>query len=541
MSEGAGPPTPEPPADPTATLPDDLVILRQMVHELLDALRQTRRENEQLQHRLDLLLRRLYGPRTERFDPNQPLLVPDAFEPVVPDPGDAVPPAPESRPEPAKQGRPHGRRPLPRDLRRVPRVYVLTEAERRCPECGECRIPIGTERSEQLDYEPATLFIIEHKRCTYACPHCEGQVVTAGKPAQPIDKGLPGPGLLAHVATEKYVDHIPLNRQERRLARQGVKLSRSTLCDWMAGTAQILEPLSELMKTMVLLCDVIHTDDTTVKVRDSRRKIKVTARLWGYFGDHLAPFDVFDFTMSHKRDGPSRFLAGFHGFLQADAFTGYDGIYAGGDVVEVGCNAHARRKFIEAQASDAARAAVALAHYRQLYAVEREIKAEIGQLPPDVDEATRAAIRLRVRQGRSVPVWDSFETWLEAERPNVLPRSPLGGAFGYMRNNREALKRYTGSGSLSIDNNVSERHMKTIATGRKNWLFTGSEAGGRTMAILFSVVSSCRRHGHDPFVYLRDVLTRLPELPKEQLVELLPDRWKPAKTAESPGEPGRKA
>jgi transposase len=540
MSEGAGPPTLETPAEPTAALPDDLVILRQMVHELLDALRQTRRENEELQHRLDLLLRRLYGPRTERFDPRQPLLIPDAFEPVAPEIGAAVPPAPEPSAAPAKQSRPHGRRPLSKDLRRVPRVYVLTEAERRCPGCGECRIQIGTERSEQLDYEPATLFIIEHQRCTYACLHCEGQVVTAGKPAQPIPKGLPGPGLLAHVATEKYVDHIPLNRQERRLARQGVELSRSTLCDWMAGTAQILEPLSELMKTMVLLCDVIHTDDTTVKVRDSERKIKVTARLWGYFGDHLGPFDVFDFTMSHKRDGPSRFLGGFRGFLQADAFTGYDGIYAGGGVVEVGCNAHARRKFIEAQTSDPARAAVALAHYRQLYAIEREIKAEIAERPPDADEAARAAIRLRVRQERSVPVWEAFETWLEGERPNVLPKSPLGGAFGYLRNNWEALKRYTGSGYLSIDNNVSEQHMKTIATGRKNWLFTGSEAGGKTMAILFSVVSSCRRHGHEPFVYLRDVLTRLPELPKDRLAELLPDRWKPAETAESSVEPGRK-
>jgi hypothetical protein len=278
-----------------------------------------------------------------------------------------------------------------------------------------------------------------------------------------------------------------------------------------------------------------------VKLRDTRRKIKVTARLWGYFGDHLAPFDVFDFTMSHKRDGPSRFLAGFHGFLQADAFSGYDGIYAGGDVVEVGCNAHARRKFIEAQASDPARAAAALAHYRALYAIEKRIKAEIATLPPDADEATRAAIRLRVRQEKAVKVWEDFETWLEAERLNVLPKSPLGGAVGYLRNNWEALKRYTGSGYLSIDNNASEQHMKTIATGRKNWLFTGSAAGGKTMAILFSVVSSCQRHGHDPFVYLRDVLTRLPGLPKERLVELLPDRWKPAETAESPGEAGRKA
>jgi transposase len=540
MSDAAGPPAPVPPAEPAAALPDDPALLQQMIRELLDVLRQARRENEQLQHRLDLLLRRLYGPRTERFAPDQPLLIPDAFEPAAPEPADTAPPPPGPRPEPAKKARPHGRRPLPRDLPREPRVYVLTEAERRCPGCGETRVQISEEHSEQLDYRPASLLVVDHIRCTYACPHCEGQVVTAGKPAQPIDKGLPGPGLLAHVATEKYVDHIPLHRQERRLARQGVELSRSTLCDWMAGTAGVLEPLYKLMKAMVLLCGTIHTDDTTVKVRDSERKIKALARLWVYIGDHLHPYTVFDFTMSHKRDGPSRFLGGFCGFLQADAFSGYDGIYAGGGVVEVGCNAHARRKFIEAQTSDPARAAAALAHYRELYAVEKQIKAEIAELPTDTDETARAAIRLRVRQEKAVPIWEAFRKWLEAERPNVLPKSPLAGALGYMRNNEEALQRYTGSGYLSIDNNVAEQHMKTIATGRKNWLFTGSEAGGKTMAILFSVVSSCRRHGHDPFVYLRDVLTRLPGLPRERLAELLPDQWKPAETAESSGAPGRK-
>ena len=339
MSEDARPTTPKFQVDPTATLPDDPVILQQMVLELLVALRDERRENEQLQHRLDLLLRRLYGPRTERSDPNQPLLIPDAFEPLAPEPGDAASPQPEPDNGPAKKARPHGRKALPKNLRRVPRVYELTEAERRCPECGECRVQIGSERSEQLDYEPATLFVVEHVRCTYACPHCEGQVVTAGKPAQPIKKGLPGPGLLAHVITEKYADHIPLNRQEHRLARQGVELSRSTLCDWMASAAKTLEPLYELMKTLILLCGTIHTDDTPVKVRDSERKIKVLARLWIYFGDYLHPYNVFDFTMSRKRDGPSQFLKGFRGYLQADAFSGYDGIYAGGDVVEVGCNA----------------------------------------------------------------------------------------------------------------------------------------------------------------------------------------------------------
>jgi transposase len=543
MSEDARPTTPPTLADPAANLPDDPAFLRQMIVELLGALRDTRRQNEELQHRLDLLLRRLYGPRTERFDPNQPLLFPDAFDPATaadsgtPETVVAGPPAVEPGTVPAKPSPAHGRRTLPKHLRRVERVYELTEAERCCPECGQTRVAISAERSEQLDYEPATLYIVEHVRRTYACPHCEGQVVTAGKPAQPIERGLPGPGLLAHVITEKYADHIPLNRQERRLARQGVELSRSTLCDWMAGAAKTLEPLYDLMKTLILLCGTIHTDDTSVKVRDSERKIKATGRLWIYFGDYLHPYNVFDFTMSRKRDGPSRFLKGFHGHLQADAFSGYDGIYAGGNVVEVGCNAHARRKFVEAQTTDTARASAALAYYSQLYAIEKQIKEELARLPEDADEPTRAAIRLRVRQERAVPVWEGFETWLEAERAQVLPKSPLSGAIGYMQNNREALKRYLGSGYLSIDNNVAEQHMKTIATGRKNWLFTGSENGGKTMAVLFSVVSSCQRHGHDPFVYLRDVLSRLPDHPKEKLSDFLPDRWSAPKVAELSANP----
>src|SRR3954469_14335188 len=196
MCEGACHTTPDTLTDPTAALPDDPAILQQMVFELLAALRDTRRQNDELQHPLDLLLRRIYGPRTERFDPNQPLLIPDAFTAVAPEvsePGNAVPPEPEPGAAPKKTPRPHGRRPLPKNLRRVPRVYELTEAERRCPECGECRLQISAERSERLDYQPAALFVVEHVRCTYACPHCEGQVVAAGKPSQPIEKGLPGP------------------------------------------------------------------------------------------------------------------------------------------------------------------------------------------------------------------------------------------------------------------------------------------------------------------------------------------------------------
>lgn len=434
-----------------------------------------------------------------------------------------------------KKQRGHGRRELPKNLPRVPVVHDLTEAERRCPECGETRAQISTERSEQLDYKPASLLVVEHVRCTYACPHCEGQVVTAGKPAQPIPKGLPGPGLLAHVITDKDVDHIPLHRQEGRLARQGVEISRSTLCDWMGSAAKLLEPLYNLMKTLILLSGTIHTDDTTVKVRDSERKIKRTGRLWFYGGDPTQRFNVFDFTMSRSRDGPRDFLKGYQGYLQADAFGGYDGIYTDGQVVEVGCNAHARRKFIEAQKTDLARATAALAFYRELYAIERAIKEQIAKTAPEnkADEPERAAIRLRIRQEKAVPVLERFREWLEAQKPDALPKSPFGIAIGYVQNNWEALTRYTTSGYLSIDNNVSEQRMKTIAIGRKNWLFTGSENGGKTMAVLFSVVSSCQRNGHDPFAYLRDVLAPIPDLPKERLAELLPDRWSPPQAADA--------
>src|SRR6516164_5882143 len=269
--------------DATAPLPDDPAILQPLIRELLAVLRQTR---------------------------EVPTASDAASAPV------SAEPAPATAAEPRKKQRGHGRKGLPENLPRVPVRHELTEAERRCPECGETRPQISTERSEQLDYKPASLFVVVHERCTYACPHCQGHVITAGKPAQPIPKGLPGPGLVAHVITEKYADHIPLNRQEHRLARQGVEITRSTLCDWMGAAAKMLEPLYDLMKTLILLCGVIHTDDTSVKVRDSERKIKALGRLWIYFGDFLHPYNVFDFTMSRKRDGPSQFLAGFYGFLQ---------------------------------------------------------------------------------------------------------------------------------------------------------------------------------------------------------------------------------
>jgi hypothetical protein len=350
-------------------------------------------------------------------------------------------------------------------------------------------------------------------------------VIAAPKPAMPIAKGLPGPGLLAHLIVSKCTDHMPLHRLERSYERQGLFLHRSTLCDWMGACADLLRPLYDLMVRAVLQSRVIHTDDTPVKLQELVTHRLSTARLWAYLGDAARPYNVFDFTVNHKRDGPQRFLANYRGYLQADAFSGYDGLYlpdprtAQARIIEVACNAHARRKFFESRGSDALRSHQALAYYRQLYELERAAK--------DFSDAQR----LQVGQDLAVPILEQFHTWLEAQRPKLLPKSPIAEALGYALNNWAALVRYTAAGFLAIDNNVAEREMKRIAIGRKNWLSVGSPRGGQTAAVLFSFTSTCQRLGVEPWAYLQDVLVRLPATPAGQLSDLLPDRWQAARQA----------
>jgi transposase len=555
------------PADqqPTAAehLPDDPATLKRMVMELVASLHERDRDIEALRHRLDLLLRRLYGPRGERFDPRQLLLF------AGPAPGqDSVAahsePAEPTRPQ--RRCRPHGRRRMPEGLPREPRHHELSEAERVCRGCGRLRIDIGADKSEQLDYRPASLFVVEHFVHKYVCPCCsrrslngQGQqpqpgqesepmptqepesqlpappcplivnpgevVVAATKPAMPIAQGLPGPGLLAHRIVSKYPDHLPLHRLERAYERQGLFLHRSTLCDWLGACSQLLRPLYDLMVSVVLQSRALHTDDTTVKMQELVTHLLSTARLWVYLGDAAHPYNVFDFTVNRKRDGPERFLADYRGYLHADAFSGYDGLYlpdprtASARIIEVACNTHARRKFYEARGSDALRSHQALAYYRQLYELERAAK--------DFSDAQR----LQMRQDLSVPILGQFHTWLTVQRTEVLPKSPMGEAIGYALNNWAALVRYTEAGFLAIDNNVSEREMKRIAIGRKNWLSIGSPRGGQTAAVLFSFTSTCQRLGVEPWAYLQDVLARLPATPAGQLSDLLPDRWQAARQA----------
>jgi transposase len=536
MSTDARPPIPSATlaVDPSA-LPDDLAVLKQMIAELLRALRSERRDKEALQQRLDALLRRYYAPRPT--DPQQPLL---PFPPPdeVPTPPPTPTPSTERPRQRGQTNRPHGRRRPARELRHEPRRYELTPAERLCPACGHDRAEIGVDTTHQYDYKPAEVFVIEHQRVKYACPCCQGEVAIAAKPPQPIERGLPGPGLLSQIIVDKYQDHVPLYRSEGRFQRLGFTLPRSTMCDWMAAAAERLTPLYLLLVQHVLASKVLHTDDTTVPVRDETQPTRRFGRLWDYIGDGDHPGVVFDYTATHARDGPAAFLVSFQGFLQADAYGGYDGIYTGsaGTIVEVGCWAHARNKFKGTEATDPERALAAKAWVRKLYDVEDEAKAEIARR--GLVGAAAAAVFLRLRQEQSVPLLTSLCQWLLAQKARVLPKSPIAAAINYVLNQWEALKRYTSDGDLHIDNNISERTLKLIGIGRNNWLFVGSDAGGQTAAVLFSFTASCKHLGIDTFAYLREALTRLPTQPADRLEELLPHRWQAARLAPPPEATG---
>jgi transposase len=515
---------PLPPNTSADHLPDDPAILKRMILELLATLHEERHERAALSARLHLLLQRLYGPRSERFDPSQPLLFPDMTQPAEPPAPTA--PAAESEPTPKKRAG-HGRQRPPKDLPHKEQHHRVPEAELPCPTCGTARQEIGTETTTQLDYEPASLFVVEHIEHKYACLCCgkqgQPQIVAGAKPEQPLGKGSPGAGLLAYLIVSKYADHLPLHRLERILGRQGLELARSTTCDWMAACARRLDPLYDLMKVGILRSRVLHTDDTPVKLQGAAAGETTQARLWVYMGDPHYPYNVFDFTPNRKRDGPQQFLRAFAGHLQADAFAGYDALYlpdvqtGQARICEVACNAHARRKFHDARGTNAAGAHQALAYYGRLYEIERQAK----EVPDD--------IRLQMRCELAVPILAEFHDWLLAQQKDALPKSAFGEAVTYALNQWEALCRYTTASFLAIDNNAAEREMKRIAIGRKNWLFFGSSEGGKTAAILFTFTATCHRLGVEPWAYLKDVLTRLPTTPKENLHDLLPDRWQTAR------------
>lgn len=524
---------------PESSLPEDVAALQSLLverdativqqRETIAALSQTigeqAAEKERLLHRLAVALRQRYGQSRERFNPDQALLFDkadldalevDAKSKAVETPVVAEVDAPaEPTKKPKKRG--HGRRQIPEHLPREVIRYELPVAQRACPCCSGERVEFAVEASEQLEFIPARFIVLRHERVKYVCKSCQEQVVVADKPPQPIDKGLPGPGLLAECAVGKFGDHLPTYRLEDKLARSGLIIRRSTIGGWLVETADLLEPLYRLMIARVLASRVIHTDDTTVPLLDPLLDKTRTARFWGYLGDKLHPYVVYDFTESRKRDGPQHFLKDFQGYLQADAYGGYDGIYHGGQVYEVACWAHARRKWFDVKTLDPVRAHHALATVGRLYKIEDELK------DATTDE------RRDARQARALPILHEFKAWLDVESPKLLPKNPVAQAAGYALNQWAALVRYCEDGDLSIDNNAAERVMKPAAIGRKNWLFVGSPLAGHRAAVLMSFIATCKHNQVEPWAYLKDILTTLPQLgpapTAEQLAPLLPDAW----------------
>jgi transposase len=494
-------PTSRPQAD---QLPSDLEALQAMILELLD-------ENARLK-------RMLFGRRSEKLhdDPSQGVL----FGREEPQGEQASEEEPEEDEEPARQRRRRtrhrGRRPLPADLMRCIHDIHPPDEELTCPCCGTSKTIFSQDVTEELEMIPAKYFVNRYVRHKYACPRCEGYVSEGPLPPRPIDKGIPGPGFLADLITSKYAEHLPLHRLQERYRRLGMTFARSTLCGWVGHVASLLLPVVEAMKLAVLASRKVHTDDTPIVVLDPNVKPVGSRKgyMWVYIGDHDDV--VFEYTNSRKRDGPESFLKGYRGYLQADAFSGYDRIYTGGYVIEVACWAHARRKFYEAQTSHGPEARRVLELIGRLYAVESRAKG-IGVRPE-----TLLAWRQRFSRRRL----ERLRVELDRLSLSVLPRSPLGKAITYTLNQWKALTRYTQAPYLSIDNNHSERQIKQMVIGRKNWLFAGSENGARNAAVLFSVVVSCKLAGVDPFVYLHDVLTRIHTHPADRVHELTPRLWK---------------
>jgi transposase/uncharacterized coiled-coil protein SlyX len=499
--------------DPTRAVDadiEDLETARALIATLHEQLTKSQREVAALRHQLDVLCLRMFGKKSERVDPRQLQL---ALEQLANEPGPVSEPIEMDSGDTPVRGhtrrRPTGRRPLPAHLPRRRVEIDLPDVDQQCA-CGHAKTRVGESVAEKLEYEPASFVVIETVRAKYACPHCHAGVTEAPAPPQAIEKALAGEGLLAHVVVSKYVDHLPLYRLEQIFAREKIDLSRSTLCEWVAAVATALTPIGEQLRCEITATTYVQTDDTSVTVLDERGG-SYKGRLWTYL-DPIGRQVVFDATPTHERDGPERFLAAFSGKLHADAYRGYDALYHTGRVLEIGCWAHARRRFVEAFMIDTMPARM-IALIQQLYDVEREGAA----LTPEARQA--------LRQEQSVPLLIRIDAERARLAQMVLPKSPVGDAIRYLTNQWAALQRFVEDGRLAIDNNRAENQLRIVAVGRKNWLFAGSFEGARRAALLYSLVQSCKLIDVPPFAYLKDVLLRVATHPQRLIHQLTLQGW----------------
>jgi transposase len=421
--------------------------------------------------------------------------------------------APVSEAKPSSNSRP-SRKPLPAHL---PREVVTHMPEQNCcPDCGGQLRNFGEDVAEMLEYISANFKVIRHVRPKFACKQCE-RVVEAPAPARTIERGLAGPGLLAHVLVAKYADHCPLYRQSEIYAREGVDLDRSTLAGWVGASSELLAPLVEAMRKHVLCARKIHADDTPVPVLAPGNGKTKTGRLWTYVrdertaGESTAPAVWFAYSPDRKGEHPRQHLKKFKGALQADAYAGFHHLYGDGAIYEVACWAHARRKFHDIHVVHASPITTeAISRIGALYGIEDEVRGKPAEL------------RREIRQARAKPLLDELRSWLEKSLRQLSAKSETAGAIRYALAHWRALTRYVDDGQLEIDNSAAERALRAVALGRKNYLFCGSNSGGERAAAIYTLVGTAKLNGLDPELYLRTVLSQIAEYPVNRIDELLP-------------------
>ena len=419
------------------------------------------------------------------------------------------------------------RRPLPEHLPREDRLYTPAC---QCPSCGGALDVLGEDVSEVLEYVPSHFKVIRHVRPKLRCGVCE-RIVQQPAPSRPIARGLAGPGLLAHVIVSKYADHLPLYRQSAIFAREGIDLDRSTLADWVGGVSALLDPLIGAIGHHVLAAEKLHADDTPVPVLSPGRGSTKTGRLWTYVRDDRPagrdepPAVLFQYSPDRKGERPCAHLANFTGVLQADAYSGFNGLYdrAKDPLIEAACWAHVRRKFYDLTLGGPAPLATeALTRIAVLYAIEAEIRGR------------HSTERAAVRQSRAGPHLDALHVWFTQTLMQVSKKSALANAIRYALSRWAALTRYRDDGRLEIDNNAAERALRTVALGRKNYLFAGSDSGGERAAAMYSLLGTAKLNGINPEAYLRHVLERIADHPINRIDELLP--WHVVKQLVQPAD-----
>ena len=394
-------------------------------------------------------------------------------------------------------------------------MHALPKDELPCPGCGTDRIEIGVDEKKRLELVPPRFFLDVHLLKKYACRPCRRHVTAAPGPELigPLERGLPGPGLLAYIMVSKFADHLPLYRQSRMYERSDVYIPRSTLGDWIREGVSLTQPIVEAIKADVLSDGLIQTDDTVVRLIEPGLGRCRQARMWGYLGNGQV---VYEFTRTRQQKWPLEFLKDYRGIVQCDAYKGYDKLFApDSGRTELACWAHARRYFFNAQESDKKRAVTMLLLIRRLYDVE----AKGRQMDPPQ--------RVKLRCRKSISILDEIHQWMEVESLQVLPKSPIGEAIRYTSHLWTALTRFVEIGEAEIDNNRLERSLRGVAVGRKKYLHVGAESGGHWAAAVYSLVESCRMTGVEPWAYLKDVLMRVWTHPAGRIAELMPKRWKP--------------